>query len=372
MSNEKEEGGLPQPRAVRDGEAREQSTATDVRMDLRSFRSGNEPEWELPQWDNPLSQGVFPLLRRHEDRLYPIGTAFCVSRFGIIATAKHCIDEAAKNERNPRSLEEPGHYDLKDNGLSVLHYHLVERDVVRFTVWPITNVAGAPPTDAVFGSLLTGTPATALLSPRLSPGLPETGTPVMTVGYRFPDELVRNGMSASEIGAGTFDWTTNYEHKLVVVAGQVGTLFLHRHRFVGGPCFLTGRKTYSGQSGGPVFNDAGNVCGIHSGCTLSEGGIASMIYPTLTARLRVTFNFGPSFKMNFDQPIGYLMLNGAIRTDGTEKLVRITQDSHGIRIDPIFPKDAKLDIYDDAHTHSDGRPSRRLPLTPEDPPRTSP
>ena len=368
MSIAREEGTPPQPRAMCSGKAGTQSAATDVQVDLRSFRSGSEPEWELPRWDNPVSQGVFPLLRRHEDRLYPIGTAFCVSRFGIIATAKHCIDEAVKNERNPRPLEEPGHHDLRDNGLSVLHYHLVRPDVVRFTVWPITNIAGAPPTDAVFGSLLTGTPATALLSPRLSPGLPETGTPVMTVGYRFPEKLVRNGMSASEIKTGTFDWTTNYEHKLVVVEGQVGTLFLHRHRFVGGPCFLTGRKTYSGQSGGPVFNEAGNVCGIHSGCTLSEGGIASMIYPALTAPLKVTRDFGPSLRMIFDQPIGHLMLSGAIRTDGTERLVRVTQDSRGIRIDPIFPKDAQLDIYDDAHSHSDGRPSERLPLTPEEPP----
>lgn len=367
MSKETGEGGSSQPSTDGSEEATAQSAPTDVRVNLRSLRKGNEPEWELPQWDNPLSQGVFPLLRRHDDRLYPIGTAFCVSRCGLIATAKHCIDEAVRNERNPRSPEEPGHHDLKDNGLSVLHYHLVERDIVRFTVWPITNVAGAPPTDAVFGSLLRETPPTALLSPRLSPGLPETGTPVMTVGYQFPSDLARSGMSLSEISAGTFDWRTQYEHKLVVVEGRVGTLFLHRHRFVGGPCFLTGSKTYSGQSGGPVFNEVGNVCGIHSGHTLEEGGIASMIYPTLTAPLRVTFNFGPNFKMNFDQPIGYLMLTGAIRTDGTERLVRITQEPQGIRIDPIFPKDVHLDIYDDPHSHSDGLPSKRLPLTPEEP-----
>ncbi len=343
------------------------SGTNDGRIDLRSFRSEDEPEWELPQWENPLSQGVFPLLRQHNDRLYPIGTAFCVSRFGIVATAKHCIDEAVRNERNPRSFEGPGHHDLKDNGLSVLHYQLVEPDVMRFTVWPITNVAGAPPTDAVFGSLVKETPPTALLSPRLSPGLPETGTRVLTVGYRFPDELAKHGMSASDIRAGTFDWRSKYQHKLMVVEGRVGTLFLHRHRFVGGPCFLTGQETYPGQSGGPVFNDEGNVCGIHSGCTLDEGGIASMIYPTLTAPLKVTFNFGPSFKMNLEQPVGYLMLTGAIRTDGTEQLVRLTQEPQGVRIDPIFPKDAHLDVYDDAHSHSDGSPSKRLPLRSAEP-----
>lgn len=334
----------------------------DQRLSLHSYRQGSEQEWRLPVWDHPLGQGIFPLFRRYQDRLYPIGTAFAVSRFGIIATARHCIDEALKHEATPPVEDATGAGSLQHNGLSILHYRRTAADDMRVSVWPLTNVSGALPADIVMGCLQMNQQPEPLLSLRLSPGLPETGSRVMTVGYRFEEHLVVDGIPLDAIKDHTFDWAKDYKHDLVVVEGTIQEVFLQRHRVVAGPCFSTSSKTYFGQSGGPVVNQAGDICGIHSASTVDDRGVASLLYPIVATNLRISVSLGGTSSIGFEQPIGVLMSTGAIRTDGTERLVRIVREEAGLRIDPIYRKDMRLEAYDDPHAHESGRPSEGMPL----------
>lgn len=337
----------------------------DAGIDLLAFRENEEKEWTLPPWNNPLGQGVFPLFRQTSGRLYPIGTAFALSRYGLVATARHCLNPLAAEEPDPDVLDHPGDHRLERSSLIVLHYKAAPSGVARLTRWPIVQAASPHPSDALLGALSSETPPIPLISFKISPRIPQTETRVLTVGYRFPDSLCRDGIPLPPIDDGSFDWQNEYSHELVVVEGRVEELFLHRHRFNHGPCFLTGSRTHQGQSGGPVFNEAGHVCGIHSGCTIEGSGLASMIYPAVATRLPVTLQFGPSLRFQFRQSLLELMAKGVIRTDGSENMVRLVTDERGTRIDPVFRATDRLDVFDDAHSREDGRPSPRLPLPPE-------
>ena len=121
----------------------------------------------------------------------------------------------------------------------------------------------------------------------------------------------------------------NTEHELIVVEGSIEIIYAQRHRLVRGASFAIGAETSAGQSGGPVFNDDGYVCGVHSGVVLEEAGqvgIASMIYPTLASTLRYDLRLGGDVSLAFGSPVIQLIKAGVIKTDGSEARLRIVHE----------------------------------------------
>lgn len=258
-------------------------------MNLRDYQSAGEPIWSLPAWNHPIGQGIMPLFIRSDDRMIPVGTAFLISRFGLVACAAHCIYQALRYRRYGTSIADAfdavnNEYDLDDVGLSVLHHSLKDDGRTSISLWPLEHVRIGPPSDVVYASLLWA-PDILKLSFTLSPGVPRVGKTLLSVGYTefaFPE----GGLPIDRITEGRFDWEREYSHSLRVCEGLSGPIFTQQYSrgYVDGPCILTTCETVGGQSGGPVFNEEGNVCAIVSAGTQvtgSPGSIASTLYPTL-------------------------------------------------------------------------------------------
>jgi len=329
-------------------------------IDIDGYREAGQSVWDLPPWNHPIGQGLFPLfLNLSSDRFIPIGTAFCVSHLGLVATATHCIEEAFKYEGSGRGYSRRKKRTLERTGLNILHHYQLEDGNTRLSLWPIENANGGMQGDVVFG-FIPPLPGAPLLNIGLSPGIPRAHTVVKTIGYcefKYPE----GGIPRSAVDSGTFDWEHDYSHKLRVSEGTIDAIYLRRYLrgFGDGPCFQTNALTGHGQSGGPVIADNGYACGIHwSGLDElqgSAGSLASMIYPLLAIDIKTAFRFGDRVTFNTTNPLALLIATGAIRSDGTERLARMVRTPDGIRIDPMVHKDDQPFVYDDAHARAEGR-----------------
>ena len=164
------------------------NTSNDMPLtvDLYEGRHDGASTWDLPPWGHPLGAGVYPLLIHLPDRLIPIGTAFCISRLGIVVTASHNAREALKlhprGERLLQREELPSHLHLGKVSLSLLHNWLTEQNRLQLSVWPLEGAYGAQPTDLLF-AFANHQEKLPRLPLSLSFALPRIGSKVLCVGY---------------------------------------------------------------------------------------------------------------------------------------------------------------------------------------------
>lgn len=348
-------GGMVRPRPW----MRQRSKKVES-MNLRDYQRAGEGFWYLPSWTHPVGQGVMPFFVELDRRLFPVGTAFVVGRFGLVASAAHCIYQALRE----RGIEvRPGHRDITSLGFRVLHYRPAEGEV-RFTLWPLEHIQIALPTDVLFASLVWNA-GIQTMNFAISPSLPRVGKKVLTLGYvdfRFPD----GGIPLGDVAAGRFDWNANYSHRLGVSEGTVQSIFLRRFMrgYLDGPCFLTSAATRHGQSGGPVFNEAGDVCATHSAdATLfssEPSALASPLYAALPVEIKTTARLGKVFSMTYAASLLQLIDQGIVRSDGTEALADIVQEGVSYRVNPRVHLDDCGRVYEDFHAYT-----RDDPATPQ-------
>jgi len=149
--------------------------------------------------ERSLERGIFPLVATKNERLYPLGTAFCISKFGLLLTAEHNLRDALRFHDLGDALRAmdrlPDGLDLRGLGLSVIWKHIGESSG-QMNLWPIEHIAGGPPTDIVFAFPQFQTQFPYQLF-RLSFDIPRIGSNVRCVGYS-KSNIGRDGMSFSE------------------------------------------------------------------------------------------------------------------------------------------------------------------------------
>ena len=302
-----------------------------------------------------------PLFVHLGDELHHIGTAFLISRFGLFATASHCIMEALRlSGHSPDQFRPGSDYDLtlSDVRMSVL-YTIREGDDVRFAIWSVEHIQMVPPTDVAYGSLLSEKAPKPVLAARLGFAIPTKGECVRAIGY---PSVLPNPLPLARIKAGDFDWRT-FTSTLVAVAGSVLGTTIQGHGNVRGPCVIADCPSEHGMSGGPVINEQGNVFGVVSGSAILEegsGAKVSLFYPTLTIGLKLTWRPTPSVTFNYGSPLLTAIQQGLVQTDGTERLHQIAEDGERVRVDPSVKKSEAAFIFDTAADFCDGRPSKPL------------
>lgn len=335
------------------------------RMNLRAYQKAGQTAWDLPTWNYSLAQGVMPLCSIVNQRLIPVGTAFLISKLGIVATAAHVIHEAVRADREAHQaiIKSSGakEHSLRHVQLAVLHHRKISETRTEFNIWPLENVQLARPTDIAFG-FLKFQQSFPYLSFTLSPAAPRIGETVFCIGYcdsRFPDQ----GIPLLEIQDGSFDWQSAYSHRFHVVEGKIQAIFVQRFAkgYADGPCFLMDSCLKHGQSGGPVFNSAGNICGINLGgaseLTTVDSSLASLIYPALAIKVNLTCQIARGFSLNVRQPLINLMINGGIKTDGSERGSIFFLEDDEFRVDPSIDRDDAEHIYNDFHGYQDFQPA---------------
>jgi hypothetical protein len=341
-----------------------------MQMNPRHYRaSPDQREWELPAWGHPIAQGVMPLLLGIHGKLFPIGTAFSTGQIHFMVTATHNIEQIMTHD--PRFAHKinrgrlDGNHNLSDGyALYVLH-HRVENDKDSVTLWPLRKIDGASPGDVVFASPQYAKGIQTLVSP-LSFDIPAIGEKMLSVGYSdfdFPED----GIDIADVQAGTFDWHNAYKHRLYAAEGTVQRVFTTQFSsgFVAGSCFAFDVTIRHGMSGGPIYNWAGNVCGVNSaGAELyfnAPMSLGSLLYPMLTRQLRFGAEIGP-IAFNSTQPMLDLIARGTLKTDGSEQRVVFTNDpvNGELIANPRCRIEDRPFIHDDFEGYQADRSSTKL------------
>lgn len=344
------------------GEGPPRKTAS---INLQEGRPVGACSWELPIWGHPLSMGVFPLLAAGDipqnPRLVPMGSAFCISRLGIVATAEHNIRESLKYHSRGARLRQrdelPESYELNDMGLAVFHQCRTGENTFIGNVWPLEGIQGAQPTDVVYGfpKFQTRFP---LINFPVSFAVPRIGSRITCFGYTdvsFPED----GISVESLKAGRITWPEVYSHSFRAIEGRVTRIFTQRfaNGFIRGPCITIDAEVEHGMSGGPAFNEQGHVCGVISAGASAffdaPASIVSLLYPTLLTEIEFGASMGP-VRINAKRPIVDLVAQGAIQTDGSESLVTIVPEQEGPVIGPMIHKEDSSFVHSDFEGYQAG------------------
>lgn len=336
-----------------------------IRVNFQDFKKAGQTSWDLPAWGYSMSACIMPVFALFENKLVPVGTSFLISRFGIIATAAHVIRDALRNASATHQAIVNGSCEkelsVENIKLFVLHQSMLEDGKFQATLWPIVNVQIAYPTDVAFGCLKNpfSFPTMTFL---LRPAAPRIGDTVFSIGYceaSFPE----GGIPFQKVIAGEFDWHRDYSQRFMVVEGKTKALFIEKFAdgYADGPCFMTDSDTKHGQSGGPVFNSDGNICGVNLGGSslfIEQTSLASSLYPALAVNLKFSAGISPAISFNLSQPLINFITAGCIETDGTEKLAKISKVENGFRVDPQIHSDDADSIFKNFHDYQNSRPAK--------------
>lgn len=331
--------------------------AARVKLSIEEGRPSGATEWHLSEWEHPLIAGVFPLAVRTEERLIALGTAFCISSLGVVASAYHVLHEALRFHpagdrlRATRWVDESA--DLAPLSFDVLHRH--EK---RFTVAPLRTIQGAKPTDIVLAHGQFGGSAPFIPMP-ISFSVPRIGSRVLAIGYgglRTGDD----GISIERLAAGDASELEHAGLALTVVEGRVTRIFTKRFAdgYIEGPCFEFGADVPHGTSGGPVINEDGFVCGVvaaGAGIYAETGAatIVSMLYPLILQDVQLESVVG-SAAIRTDRALADLIGMGVIQTDGSETRLPIVQTPNGPLAGINTHRDDIDFVFDDLRGALDG------------------
>jgi len=339
--------------------------ADKVRIDLQAYRPDKDDKvWDLPPWGHPISQGVMPLFITAADRIFPVGTALNIGKtVALVLTATHNVLHAFEYDERLAQImgqDVPSSVILRQAGFSVLHQRMVDGEL-HIALWPIKTADGAPPTDLVIATPLFSPEIKATVN-RLSFDIPGIGDTVSSVGYCnfFPRE---GGIPASCVQDRSFDWRKDYSHTLRVVEGKVRLVFAQRFAtsYLNAPCFMFDAAIEHAQSGGPIYNADGMVCGINSadatGFFNRPATLGSLLFPLTVTPLRASMNLGP-FTLKTKRPLRVLIEEGWVQTDGSEGSLRFirSEDGRFASCTELRPEHAGF-VHNDFSAYQNGIPA---------------
>ena len=212
---------------------------------------------ELEGFDHPHKTTTMPFAAVRNGVARPLGTCFAISNHGLALTARHVVEEAVEFDKLTGEYQIRAGLDWEfvalyisqepsDQGGNLGGFLPVRR------VWMNNSLDLALlhlnlPTNRVTKEAL------KLPSLQLSPGVPEIGQ--FCVGLGYPEMKWRN------IEPGRVDISTT---PLCASRGKIEEVYFPRRdsTLLPFPCFRTSASFPKGMSGGPVFSESGQVCGV--------------------------------------------------------------------------------------------------------------
>jgi hypothetical protein len=311
---------------------------------------------ESSQLERSLERGIFPLVATKDERIYPIGTAFCISKIGLLLTAAHNLHDALRYHDRGDALRAmdrlPSGLDVRGLGFGVI-WRQIEESSGRMTLWPIEYMAGGPPTDVLFAypQFQSEFPYQSF---HLSFAVPRIGSVVRCVGY---SEMEPEGLGFDEFRTNP----QQYKHRFHCIPGAVKAILLDgfSRGFIDGPCAIVECDVPHGVSGGPVFNEAGDVFGVVSaGATTLVGHgltLVSLIYPLLFTPIKIGARMGP-LTLTGEHPLLSYIASGSIITDGSEEGLNIHKIDGRVAVGPRIQREDARNVFANYAAFLDGKP----------------
>lgn len=263
----------------------------------------------LPPWGHFLGGRIFPLVTYRKGIVVPVGTAFSISPIGLSITAVHVLDQAfasyggsGSRVPDPRINSTlgitPEHTKVSDPlmAISICSPKSTHSRVVK--VGDSGTVVSIEPTDVGLisfqGSYPRNPKAPFWDALPISPLMPKLGSKVYCLGYcQYDDE---HQLAVDEL--------LTFDRKIIqsklrptyrINSGIVTDIYTEKYGsgYTKGPCFRIASATEHGQSGGPVINSEGYVCGINTSGTLDRdlnASLASALWPALGGKFNLHMN----------------------------------------------------------------------------------
>ena len=186
----------------------------------------------------------------HEDVYHALGSGVFVAG-GLMLTAKHVYDEAwaRRGANKKRTFDTVAPFEIRA-------YHWPgDRD--DLAVWAVTGAWDTPYSDLALLSVIphnsiatANNPGNVSVMNVFPPRIGET-----VIGVGFPRTSVKETEEGSGIELGLFPSITT---------GTVTAIYeeFRDRGMLNFPCFEVGTLAFGGMSGGPIYNESGELCGI--------------------------------------------------------------------------------------------------------------
>lgn len=354
-------------------------TVANIR-DVVKYRKGKDI-WLLPNWRHSLANRVFPLLTYSEGQLRQIGSGFMISRLGIYFTAQHVIDELYEykqsdclTSQNPRIKSRLGNTKAGTKeasplmGVTIQHRTSVSKG--RVAVGDAGTLVAIEPTDLGIVTLQNTHPNDGKQhvwdSLPLSPMIPKIGETVYCVGYTN-DQAVLDFSVDDFQKFRRLDIMNKLRPNFVVSSGEVTEVYTEKYasKFGEGPCFQIACQLQGGQSGGPVINSSGYVCGINSSTSFADENscIAAAIWPSLARPFNLHRNIAKKHKTPITVSLLQLADKGFIDMDDSLKNRVEYRGANGII--EIMPLEAAMHLYENQSIEMSAKVSERVAIPAE-------
>lgn len=306
------------------------SNSDPIDITLLTEGSDGKSSWTLPTWGNIHSSRVFLLATYHEGFVVPLGTGFSISSIGMCFTATHVIDEAfPANKTKSRigidpqyksSLSAQSANEEPIGALAVLSIPMSGRGPVRFGIPEMISIV--EPTDigvVSYGRVVPEQTQTLWDALPISPMLPKIGSTVYCLGYCDFDHSHK--LSLEELHSCDRNiFEDKVRANFRITKGTVTDIYTDKYAnsYGSGPCFRISCALRHGQSGGPVINSDGYVCGINMSATLDSSDdscLASLLSPALGGNLMLPESLAVRYKTPKNVRIIDLMINDYIKSD---------------------------------------------------------
>ena len=280
-----------------------------------------------------LAEVTLALAAGRGNQVHPSGTATIIG-YRLAITAKHVIDDYWNAFEWKKIVEPPlGTPSDKTTSYTVIAVNNVPK-IDEIALWYVTKVWCSNFTDIALLYFQPGSPAALQHDwkfPVLNVLPPKEGSLVTGFGYQSSQ------IEIEEMDGGIgIDWN----NVPTVTTGRV--VEVHKQRRDTGmlnfPCFRVNARFDGGMSGGPVFNEAGELCGvICSGYPPIEDQEHVSYAASLCPLMGTMLSYDPAGKRTDTSYLtAELATQGRITTRNLEKLRFIeNEDGHIFRIDVL-------------------------------------
>lgn len=284
----------------------------------------------FPEFGGPVQQCVLPVVAKVANRIHPLGTGFVAYGNGLLVTAAHVLQAASDLAIRSRCKDGSyyNHYELY--AIYVGDERGPDMSSSIGGLVPIDHVWAPKELDIGFAWLRLPTRIPddlplPLRQVRIRPGVPRIGAKVCAIGYYRME--------------GSFDDANpaiiNYAQQTAVSKGIVQEVHPeYRDKgMLNFPCFRTDARFDHGMSGGPIFDETGNVVGVVCSGTTglksnSYTSYGSLVWPIFGCTIETASdsNSKPTATLLYD-----LAAEGHIKTDSTISLVTVQTMASGER-----------------------------------------